>query len=91
MHGCGCHTSAVLGVECIAQPFEDTVAPARNTKASIRTQAYPVKCKGGLLWAYLGPLPAPLLPDWEAFSWPNGFVQVVISELPCNWFQCQEN
>jgi len=77
--------------QCIAQPFEDAAAPDRNTKVSIRTKAYPVERKGGLLWAYLGPLPAPLLPDWEAFSWPNGFVQVVISELPCNWFQCQEN
>lgn len=77
--------------QCIEQPFEDTASPARNTKASIRTRAYPVEVKGGLLWAYLGPLPAPQLPDWDAFSWPNGFVQVVISEVPCNWFQCQEN
>ena len=71
--------------QCIAQPFEDAVAPARNTKASIRTQAYPVKCKGGLLWAYLGPLPAPLLPDWEAFSWPaRSSVGVGIPAL-CRW------
>ena len=39
----------------------------------------------------MGPQPAPLLPDWEAFSWDNGFTQVVLSEVPCNWFQCQEN
>jgi len=44
-----------------------------------------------MLWAYMGPQPAPLLPDWEAFSWDNGFTQVVLSEVPCNWFQCQEN
>jgi len=77
--------------QCIEQPFEDAASPARNTKSSIRTRAYPVEVKGGLLWAYLGPLPAPQLPDWDAFSWPHGFVQVVISEVPCNWFQCQEN
>lgn len=77
--------------QCIEQPFEDAAAPARNTKASIRTKAYPVEAKGGLVWAYLGPQPAPQLPDWDAFSWPNGFVQVVVSEVPCNWFQCQEN
>jgi 5,5'-dehydrodivanillate O-demethylase len=55
------------------------------------TKAYPVGVRGGLLWAYLGPQPAPCLPDWEAFSRPNIFAQIVISELPCNWLQCQEN
>ncbi len=77
--------------QCVAQPFEDATAPERNMKARIRTRAYPVQAKGGMLWAYLGPMPAPLLPDWEAFSWPNGFAQVVLSEVPCNWLQCQEN
>jgi 5,5'-dehydrodivanillate O-demethylase len=79
------------GGQCIAQPFEDVAAPGRDMKARIKTPAYPVEVKGGMLWAYLGPLPAPLVPDWEPFSWDNGFVQVVISELPCNWLQCQEN
>jgi 5,5'-dehydrodivanillate O-demethylase len=32
-----------------------------------------------------------LVPDWEFFSWPNGFRQIVKAEIPCNWFQCQEN
>ena len=43
------------------------------------------------LWAYLGPAPAPLVPTWEPFTWDNGFVQIVFAEIPCNWFQCQEN
>ena len=30
-------------------------------------------------------------PTWEPFTWKNGFIQIVISEVPCNWFQCQEN
>ena len=46
---------------------------------------------GGLLFAYMGPLPAPELPEWEPFTWPNGFREVVLSDIPCNWFQCQEN
>lgn len=76
---------------CTHQPYEDTSAPERNTKNYIKIKAYPVEAKGGMLWAYLGPQPAPCLPDWEPFSWENGFTQIVISELPCNWFQCQEN
>ena len=31
------------------------------------------------------------MPDWEPFSWKNGFVQIVFAEVPCNWLQCQEN
>jgi 5,5'-dehydrodivanillate O-demethylase len=77
--------------QCVAQPYEDTAHPDLNAKSQVRLKAYPVAVKAGMVWAYLGPQPAPLLPDWEPFSWPNGFVQVVISEVPCNWLQCQEN
>ena len=35
----------------------------------------------GLLWAYMGPLPAPELPVYEAFTWTNGFVEVVTSTV----------
>ena len=77
--------------QCVAQPFQDTVFPERNFKCSVKTLAYPVEIKAGLVWAYMGPLPAPCVPDWEPFSRPNGFTQIVISSIPCNWFQCQEN
>ena len=77
--------------QCIEQPFEDIANPQANYKDSIRIKSYPVQCKAGMVWAYMGPQPAPELPDWEPFSWRNGFAQVVISELPCNWLQCQEN
>ncbi len=76
---------------CIEQPYEDTAHPDARLKEQCRIKAYPVEALGGLLWAYLGPDPAPLVPHWEFFSWPNGFRQIVISEIPCNWFQCQEN
>ena len=76
---------------CIEQPFEDTVDPNSNFKNKIKIKAYPVEAKGGLLWAYMGPKPAPLLPTWEPFTWKNGFCQIVFSTVPCNWFQGQEN
>jgi 5,5'-dehydrodivanillate O-demethylase len=76
---------------CTEQPYEDTAFPQLNAKSKIHIKAYPVQTKGGLIWAYLGEGEPPLLPDWEAFSWENGFTQIVISEVPCNWFQCQEN
>lgn len=76
---------------CIEQPFEDTVQPEVRFKDKVRATAYPVKVQRGLLWAYLGPQPAPLLPNWEPFFWENGFVQVITANVPCNWFQAQEN
>jgi len=76
---------------CLAQPYEDMAHPDTRLKDEIRIKAYPVEALGGLLWAYLGPEPRPLVPDWEFFSWPNGFVQVVKAVIPCNWLQCQEN
>jgi 5,5'-dehydrodivanillate O-demethylase len=76
---------------CLAQPYEDAAHPELKLKDELRIKAYPVAERGGLLWAYLGPEPRPLLPDWEFFSWPNGFRQIVKAEIPCNWFQCQEN
>lgn len=76
---------------CLEQPYEDHVGAGPAMRAGATLPSYPVQIKGGMLWAYLGPQPAPLLPDWEQFSWPNGFAQVVLSQIPCNWLQCQEN
>jgi 5,5'-dehydrodivanillate O-demethylase oxygenase subunit len=77
--------------DCIGQPYEDTVDLEQKLRAGCSVKAYPVEAKAGLLWAYLGPKPVPLVPNWEPFSWQNGFVQIVFTEIPCNWFQCQEN
>ena len=76
---------------CLEQPYDDVANPAARFKDRITARAYPVKALGGLLWTYMGPEPAPLLPDWEPFSWKNGFTQIVFAEVPCNWLQCQEN
>ena len=94
--GCGlrCHYHGWLWDHtgrCLQQPFEETTHPEAKFKERVRIKAYPVEAKAGLLWAYLGPPPAPLVPTWEPFTWNNGFVQIVFAEVPCNWFQCQEN
>ena len=77
--------------QCVEQPFEDVVEASGRMRAKVRITAYPVQAKAGLLWAYLGPLPAPELPDWELFSFKNGFTQIVFADVPCNWVQAQEN
>src|SRR5215472_14663708 len=75
---------------CLEQPYEDVAHPEARFRDKIRIQAYPVQAHAGLLWAYLGPAPPPV-PNWEPFTWKNGFVQIVFAEVPCNWLQCQEN
>lgn len=93
-HGLRCHYHGwQFGTDggCLAQPFEDIADPSCRMRDKVRLTAYPVRAKAGLLWAYLGPLPAPELPDWEAFHWKNGFVQIVFAQVPCNWLQAQEN
>jgi 5,5'-dehydrodivanillate O-demethylase len=79
------------GGECLAQPFEDRVGNNARLRSKAKATAYPVAELAGLLWAYLGPEPRPLLPCWEPFTWENGFIQIVFAHVPCNWFQCQEN
>ena len=91
-HGLRCHYHGWLfdseGV-CREQPYEDIARPGAGSK--VRIPSYPIEAKAGLLWAYLGPEPRPLVPDWEPFGWENGFRQIVFADVPCNWFQCQEN
>jgi 5,5'-dehydrodivanillate O-demethylase oxygenase subunit len=76
---------------CIEQPYDDIAAPEARFREKVRIKSYPVRSLAGLIWAYLGPEPVPLVPNWEPFTWKNGFRQIVFAEIPCNWFQGQEN
>ena len=77
----------------VAIPYDDIVNPgaAAKIKNLCKSTAYPVRELAGMMWAYMGPAPAPELPVWEPFTRTNGFSEVVISDVPCNWLQCQEN
>jgi 5,5'-dehydrodivanillate O-demethylase len=66
-------------------------SPTANFTERLQITAYPVKELGGLLFAYMGPAPAPLLPPWDLFVWPNAVRQIGVAILDCNWLQCQEN
>jgi 5,5'-dehydrodivanillate O-demethylase len=77
--------------QCLEQPFEETVNPEARFKDKIRIKSYPVQELGGLLFAYLGPDPAPLVPRWDVLV-RDGFDAVIeVHELPCNWLQCMDN
>jgi 5,5'-dehydrodivanillate O-demethylase len=68
----------------VDMPFEPACLPLRIT-------AYPVEELGGLLWAYLGPEPRPLLPRYEGFVRTDLDKSVSLKVLPCNWVQCMDN
>jgi 5,5'-dehydrodivanillate O-demethylase len=77
--------------QCIEQPFEETVHPDGRFKEKVKLAGYPVEELGGLIFAYMGPRPAPLLPRWGQLTWDNCIRDIAMSHLPCNWLQCQEN
>ena len=73
--------------ECVEQPSE----PAGSAfKDKVRIKAYPVQELGGLIFAYMGPEPAPVLPKWDVLGW-EGHKDAWSVVLPCNWLQCMEN
>jgi 5,5'-dehydrodivanillate O-demethylase len=76
---------------CIEQPFEDTTHPEDNFRDKCGIRAYPAQELGGLVFIYMGPAPAPLLPRWGPLVWENAVHDIAIANLPCSWLQCQEN
>jgi 5,5'-dehydrodivanillate O-demethylase len=76
---------------CVEQPFEDTVHPEDRFRDKCAIRAYKAEAMGGLVFAYMGPAPAPLLPRWGLLTWDNCVRDIAITYLPCNWVQCQEN
>jgi 5,5'-dehydrodivanillate O-demethylase len=76
---------------CVEQPFEDTTHPEDRFREKCGLRGYPVQELAGLVFAYLGPQPAPLLPRWAPLVYENAVRDIAITELPCNWLQAQEN
>jgi len=73
--------------KCLERPLE--ASPEREVARGLK--GYPVQELGGLVFAYMGPLPAPALPRWDLYVWPNCIRQIAVNVLDCNWLQCQEN
>jgi 5,5'-dehydrodivanillate O-demethylase len=73
---------------CLEMPAE---APDSTFPQRVTTPAYPVQEMGGLIWTYLGPKPAPLLPRWEVFVREGVLRDIGAQVIPCNWVQAMEN
>ena len=74
--------------KCLNQPNEPDNAVFRE---KVGTTAYPVEELGGLLFAYLGPEPRPLLPKFDGFVTQGTIRMMGRALLPVNWLQIMEN
>jgi 5,5'-dehydrodivanillate O-demethylase len=79
----------VYGIDgaCIEMPNE----PNEQFKDKVQVNSYHAEELGGIIFAYMGPEPAPLLPRWDLLAWENIGRRVTFTEVPANWLQCQEN
>jgi len=68
----------------IDMPFEPACLP-------LKVKSYPVQEMGGLVWTYLGPQPAPLLPRFHGYIKDKFDRTISFKMLPCNWVQCMDN
>jgi 5,5'-dehydrodivanillate O-demethylase len=74
---------------CIQQPNEPEGSVFKD---KVRTSGYPVAELGGMLWAYLGPAPAPLVPPLDGLVDTRPAIrQVAKAIVNCNWLQIMEN
>jgi 5,5'-dehydrodivanillate O-demethylase oxygenase subunit len=75
--------------KCLEQPFE----PAQSMmKHVVRQGAYPVQRMAGLLFVYMGPLRAPLLPRYDVFAREDGTRLIEVQPvIETNILQAQEN
>ena len=74
--------------QCLEMPAEpaDSTFPSR-----VQLKAYPVETLGGLVFAYLGPQPAPLLPHYYPFVEEGRVRSIGWTVVTCNWLQIMEN
>ncbi len=73
-------------LECPAEPA------ASKFHLTVKHKAYPVQEHVNLIWAYMGPAPAPMLTHYDTLFRKDGHRKIVVHpQLDCNWFQAMEN
>lgn len=72
----------------LEQPNEPA---GKGFKDRVCITAYPAQELGGLVFAYLGPEPAPMLPKWDLFVRDDVIRTIGYCVVPCNWVQIMEN
>lgn len=73
---------------CVDQPFEPK---SSNFRDRVKQKAYNITDFCGLLWIYMGPEPAPLLPTFNLFKIKSGLRWIIYADVNANWLQLLEN
>jgi 5,5'-dehydrodivanillate O-demethylase oxygenase subunit len=73
---------------CLDQPNEPE---GSSFKDKVSIAGYPVQELAGLIFAYLGPLPAPLITKLDGYVADPAIRLIASAVIPCNWLQIQEN
>lgn len=76
------------GGRCLDMPAEPANTPL---KSEVKQTAYRTQEAGGLVFAYIGPEPAPLLPKYDLLFREDCNRVVYSKEEHCNWLQRAEN
>ena len=73
--------------QCVDQPGEPLGSIMHER---IRTSAYPVEERNGIVFAYLGPGDPPPFPNFDCFRAPETHVFAFKGLWECNWLQAME-
>jgi 5,5'-dehydrodivanillate O-demethylase oxygenase subunit len=74
---------------CLETPAEPCDSKFHLT---VKQRSYPVQKLVGLHWAYLGPQPAPVIPNFDIWYRKDGQRKIFVQpQLDCNWVQPMEN
>jgi 5,5'-dehydrodivanillate O-demethylase len=65
--------------------------PDSTFKDQIQHLAYPAQELGGLVFVYMGPQPAPLLPRYDLLAGEGEHYAMITGFANCHWLQCVEN
>ena len=75
--------------QCIEQPGEVSRGPREE---KVKQRAYPTRELGGLVFAYMGPQPAPVLPRFDTLVRTDGTRSAAVARtIACNYLQIVEN
>jgi 5,5'-dehydrodivanillate O-demethylase oxygenase subunit len=73
-------------LECPAEPA------GSNFHRTVKQKAYVVQEHLNLVWAYMGPAPAPVLTPYDTLFRRDGHRTIIVHpQLDCNWLQAMEN
>ena len=73
---------------CVDQPNEPNPSALKGKRM---TAGYRVEELGGMIWAYMGPEPAPILPRFDGFVAERSIRHIGRAIIPVNWLQIMEN